>query len=89
MFYEEKGEFGGCRSESICFKWGTLTIFRPKNQKHIIWTTTKLKNNKTIKDDEINNNNNKLKSTYAKTHNNNEQKQCYSMNMNNLKNFKK
>ncbi len=29
--YEEKGEFGGLRSESLCFKWGTLTILGPKS----------------------------------------------------------
>jgi hypothetical protein len=34
-FYEKKGEFGGCRSESLCFKWGTLTVLRPKNKKCI------------------------------------------------------
>ncbi len=48
-FYEKKGEFGGCRSESLCFKWGTWTILGPKNKKCITWTTTKLKSNKTIK----------------------------------------
>jgi len=26
-FYEEKGEFGGPRNESLCFKLGTPTMF--------------------------------------------------------------
>jgi hypothetical protein len=53
-FYEEKGELGSHRSESLCLKWGTPTVLGPKNQKCITWTTTKLKNNKTIKGDEMN-----------------------------------
>ncbi len=34
-FYEEKGEFEGHRSESLCFKWGTPTLLGPKNKKCI------------------------------------------------------
>ncbi len=29
-FYEEKDEFGGPKNESLCFKWDTSTILRPK-----------------------------------------------------------
>jgi hypothetical protein len=29
--YEEKNEFGGPGSESLCFKWGTPTILGPKS----------------------------------------------------------
>ncbi len=28
--YEEKGKFGVVKSDSLCFKWGTLTILGPK-----------------------------------------------------------
>ncbi len=28
--YEKKDELGGPKNESLCFKWDTPTIFRPK-----------------------------------------------------------
>jgi len=41
-FYEEKGEFGGPRNESLCFKQGTPTILGP-NSLEKKKTTLKLK----------------------------------------------
>ncbi len=42
-FYEEKGEFGGPKNESLCFKQGTLTTLGPNYLKKLKITTLKFK----------------------------------------------
>jgi hypothetical protein len=40
-FFEEKGEFGGPKNESLCFKEGTLTTLGPDSLNKFLKKTPK------------------------------------------------
>ncbi len=42
-FLEQKGEFGGLRNESLCFKWGTPTVLGPNLDYVCVWYQFELK----------------------------------------------